>query len=131
MKRVIFQEPIELTNEAINIDLYIRMNDGEHTDSTLAELLNISDREVREIIERINYLKYNGINKKYQIRKINGKYTVIDFNSEHKERVLNKIKFDMIASIKRYGITSDILSDVSMLNLTISEIMNMEVEDED
>jgi len=128
MKRLIFTAPIVYDEQALFVEMYIKA-DPTHTDESLAQLLQITPREVRTIIERINYNKYLGIEFKYQYRKINGKYAVIDFHSEHKQRVIDKIKFDMIASIKRYGITSNKLSDVGLLNLTLKDIIEMEIDD--
>jgi len=130
MKRIIFTDPIAYDENALMLELYIKANNGLYNDELLAELLAIEPREVRKIVERLNYNKYIGITTDYQYRKINGKYVVINLSSEHRQRVINKIKFDMIASIKRYGITVNKLNDVSLMNMTLNELLELEETNE-
>ena len=125
--RVIFSEPVYYDGLAQNLELYIAMQDGLLNDKDLAELLNISEREVREIVERLNYNKYEGINNDYQYRKINGKYATINLQSKHRQSVIDKIKTDMIASIVRYSITSKKLNKTNLMNMTLDQIIKEEL----
>lgn len=133
--RVIFSKPIEYTELEMNLESLIRYNNGVMNDADLVyELKNhygytqIDERDIRMIVERLNYDKYKGIDNKFQYRKIKGKYTVIDLYNKDRKKVVQKIKTDAMAALERWRITEHKLGDVNLMNLTVRDILNMEVE---
>lgn len=135
MSRVIFSKPIDYTELEMNLEALIRYNNGTMNDSDLTYELkehygysDITERDIRMIVERLNYDKYKGIDNKFQYRKIKGKYTVIDLVNSYRKKVVQKIKTDAMAALERWRITEHKLGDVNLMNLTVRDILNMEEE---
>ena len=126
MSRPIFQAPIPYTNLASRLEFLITVNNGLLNDTDLAEALYISERDVRTIVECLNTNKYIGINNKYLYKKVNKHYTVIDINYVSRERVIKKLKLDMLAMIKRSTIQINKISNVNLMNMTLEELMEVE-----
>jgi len=136
--RVIFSEPVPYTDRDMNVELFIHHNNGLANDEDIARYINsfdqwndFTERDVRKVVERLNYNKFEGIDNKHQYRKINGKYHVIDLNSPHRQRVIKKIKLDAMADLKRMHITLNKLSDVNLMNYTMNDVLKYLEEEED
>ena len=131
--RVIFQEPIEYDELALTIELLIRNNEGELDDNLIVERLKdsytLTERDIRYIVERLNYNKYLEIDNPFQYKKIKGTYHIIDVDSQYRDRVRNKIRTDFLADLRRWKITEQKLGDVNVSNMTLSDIEKyLEVE---
>ena len=128
MTREIFKQPQPYEIEALYLEILLQDTDTVNTDQVLAIQMqerypDFTERDVRHIVERINYDKYIGMDAKYQWRKINGKYQRIDKDSEHRDKVRAKIKADAMAALKRWHITEHKLGDVNQFNASLYELM--------
>ena len=107
--RLVFTQPIELDREAKLFRDKIDEYNGVLSEDVLCTFLATifykpTPRDIRKIAERYNKRKYLNCDNSVKYHKIKGNYHKVIKGSERASLVLNKIKFDMIATAKTYKI---------------------------
>ena len=139
MKRMVFKDTREITKQEAyvieKLNQYPNMMNEKLLVSFCSTLDNqLCDRDIREIVGMYNKRKFYNTDNTVKYHKFNGHYHRIVKDSERADMILNKIKFDAIASLKTYKIYLEDFGsfedDVNAMQIDmLSELIkSMEVE---
>ena len=126
--RNIFSKPKPITVKAYQFQVLLTFNDGRYTEEQISDIMEITPRAVRKIVEEFNFRKYLDCSNAVKYQVIDNKYHIVTKHTDSRDMVLYKRFESMRQGIEAYKIyLIDLGGDKKQLQMSLDQILESEL----